>query len=135
MVKLFFTLVIAVFPLSSITVLPNVCHSFSIFMVLLLNIFIACDQAAWGFSSPCYVNVAPLLSPCMQTSTTDFLLCSGISCAALILCKLQHFCNDNNNNANAFHPVGVPGWNNLHPLKNKKYGDEFRVRLWFHDTA
>lgn len=119
MVKLFFSSVLAIFPLSCRTVLPDVCHSSSIFIVLPLNIFIACDQAPWGFSVPYYVNIAPLLSPYMQTSTTNFLLCSRISSAAEILCKVQHFCN-NNNNANAFHPVGVPGCNNLHPLTKKK---------------
>lgn len=118
MVKLFFPLVLAVFPLSCKTVLPSVCHYFSIFMVLPLNVFIACDQAAWGFSAPYYVNIAPLLSPYMQTSTTNVRLCSRISSAADILCELQHFCN-NNDNANAFHPVGVPGCNNLHPLTKK----------------
>lgn len=109
--------------------IPNVCHSFSMFMVLPLNIFIACDQAPWGFSAPYYVNIAPLLSPYMQTSTTNFLLCSRISAAAEILCELQHFCN-NNNNAKAFHPVGIAGCNNLHPLMKRK-----KIQWWMRDKA
>lgn len=111
---------------------------FSVFMVLPLNRFITHDQAPCGLSAPYYVNTAPLLPPYMQTSTTNFLLCSRVSSAAELLCELQHFCNKNNN-ANASQPAGVSGCNNLHPLtkKNPKQtnSDEFRVRLWFHNTA
>lgn len=131
MVKLLFPLALAVFLLSCKTVLTNVCHSFSIFMVLPLNRFITHDKAPRGFSAPYYVNTALLLSLYMQTSTTNFLLCSRVSSAAEILC---------NNNANASQPVGVPGCNNLYPhTKKPPYkqtkSDEFRIRLWFHNTV